>query len=346
LGFAVGWLRGLAARVDEVDVITMRRGRALLPSNVTIHSLGKERGASEPRRLATFYSELLQILAHRRPDAVFAHMTPTFAAMAFPFLRARDIPLTLWYAHAKGTSWKLRAAARAADTIVTPSMESFPLQSDRVVITGHGIDTDRFSPSSRGTVRRDEQSYTPRVISVGRVAPVKRLDVLIEAAARLGSVEGLSVEIVGPVLPGDEGYARRLRTMIDELSDGPSVSLMPPPTPDDLVSVYRSADVAVNVSDTDSVDKAGLEAMATEVPLVTSNRSLAAIVSAVDPQCVVAKGDPLALAEGLMRVLTMDSRSRAGLGVALRDVVVRDHSLDRLLDLLVTQVLFRPRQRH
>jgi hypothetical protein len=50
VGFVTGWLEALAARLRRVDVICPAQGRAALPQNVAVHSLGKERGTSKPRQ--------------------------------------------------------------------------------------------------------------------------------------------------------------------------------------------------------------------------------------------------------------------------------------------------------
>jgi glycosyltransferase involved in cell wall biosynthesis len=334
LGFAVGWLRALAARVERLDVVTMRGGRADLPANVRVRSLGKERGRSEPARAAVFYRELVDAL-RARPDACFAHMAALFAAMAGPLLRLRRVPLTLWYARAGSASRTLRVAARFATTVVTPSRESYPLPEGNVVVTGHGIDTQRFSPG-------EPPAEGFHVLTVGRVAPVKRLEVLIDAARVLRDGLGIgpfSVRVVGPVLPGDEGYAARLRASVADAGLDGVIELLGSATGEALVSLYREAHAFVNLSETDSVDKAALEAMACGVPVVTSNRSLGRIVGEVDARLAVPKGDAAGTAAALARLAAMGSAERAADGLRLREAVVRDHSLERLADRLVGEIL-------
>jgi glycosyltransferase involved in cell wall biosynthesis len=320
----------------------MRAGRVALPANVTVRSVGKERGWSEPRRAVEFYRALVALLPRRRYDAAFAHMAPLFAAMAGPLLRARRIPLTLWYARAGAAPPLLRLAAWWADSIVTPSRDSFPLAGDRVVVTGHGIDTTRFAPAP--------EAGPPagfHVVSVGRIAPIKRLEVLVDAVRLVRDerrVAALRVSLVGPVLDGDRAYAERLRRRIDEAGLADVVALAGPVRRAEIPDHYRAAGVAVNLSDTDSVDKAVIEAMACAVPTVSANRAVAPILEAVHPRLVVPKGDAPALADRLAWLAATDPAERAALGARLRAVAVRDHSLDRLVDLLVTEVLGRPRR--
>ena len=334
------WLQRLAARVDALDVLTMRAGRFALPGHVTVRSLGKERGWSEARRAVEFYRALGPLLARRRYDAAFAHMAPLFAAMAGPLLRVRRVPLTLWYARGGPAPLALRVAARWAETVVTPSRESFPLATAPVVVTGHGIDTARFRPAAAA-----DRAGSFRVVSIGRIAPVKRLERLVDAAGLWRDAGGggpLTVSLVGPVLDGDREYAERLRRRVAERGLAGVVGLPGPVPPSAVPECYRTADVAVNLSETGSVDKAPLEAMACGVPVVSANPAVVPILAGVEPRLVVPPGDAAALAGRLAWLAAIGAVDRAGLGARLRPVVVREHSLDRLVDRLVTDVLGRP----
>ncbi len=84
LGHTTAWVNALSRHCDEVTVITMTAGRIAVEGNVTVHSLRKERGYSEPRRLLRFYQLLFRVLRERRTDACFAHMAPLFATLFAP----------------------------------------------------------------------------------------------------------------------------------------------------------------------------------------------------------------------------------------------------------------------
>jgi glycosyltransferase involved in cell wall biosynthesis len=116
-----------------------------------------------------------------------------------------------------------------------------------------------------------------------------------------------------------------------------------PVAPGQVPSTYRAADVAVNVSETDSVDKAALEAMACGLPVVVTNRALAPIVGVADARCVAPPGDAGALAARLAWLAAASQAERSALGERLRAVVMRDHSLHRLTERLVGEALGRPR---
>lgn len=329
LGFCVGWLRALAARCDHVDVVTMRAGAHDLPANVRVHSLGKELGRSEARRAAELCRVLAGLLHRSRPDACLVHLAPVLAVLAAPALWCRRVPLTVWHTH-PAVPPVLAAAARVADTVVTADAGSFRGRARRVVVTGHGIDTTTFSPGPG-----PKPGAAATILAVGRVAPVKRFELLVDALERLGP--GPRARIVGPLGPGDAAYATSLRRRAAEVAPG-AVALVGAAPPAAVAQAYRDATVAVSLTAAGSFDKAALEAMACGVPLVTTNPALAT----VDPALLAPTDDAAGVASALAAVLARTAEDRRALGGRLRDHVVANHSLERLADLLVDEVLPRP----
>ena len=61
--------------------------------------------------------------------------------------------------------------------IFTASHLSFRLKSSKVVVTGHGIDTELFKPDHLRLNPKD-QRFNLRILSVGRIAPVKNYETL------------------------------------------------------------------------------------------------------------------------------------------------------------------------
>ena len=133
-----------------------------------VYSIGKERGWTEARRLVEFYRRLGLLLHEQTYDACFAHMQERFAVLAAPLLKLKHIPVTLWYTHPH-TPLALRAAIKTVDRVITADSSSCRIQTSKLLATGHGIDTDRFVPDFC-----DRSGF--RVVAVGRVTPIKRLE--------------------------------------------------------------------------------------------------------------------------------------------------------------------------
>src|SRR5215204_1966372 len=160
LGFASRWVEAIAERVDRVTVITMQAGRVDPPENVIVHSLGKERGWSEPRRAAAFYRYCARVIRASPPDVCFSHMIPVLSVLFAPIGRALRIPTLMWYAHG-ATPRELRIAERLVDRCITSTPEGFRIPSAKLHVLQQGIDVERLAPPAGGI---DHRSMT--IVSV------------------------------------------------------------------------------------------------------------------------------------------------------------------------------------
>lgn len=334
LGFTTAWLTELARHYARIDVITMATGRIALPDNVYVRSVGKEKGYGEPRRVWEFYRHLGAVLDEVDIEACFAHMIPHFAILARPLLRRRRIPIVLWYAHG-ATPWNLRASLPMVDLVATSSPGGFRIESDKVRILGQGIDSDRFRPVD-GYASPDR--FT--ALFVGRIGPVKRIDVALETLARLRELQPCRdpvLRVVGsPITPADRIYLDHLRRVAIEMGIQPHVVFETGHPYHAIHEVYRAAHAFINPGETGSVDKAGLEAMSSALPIVTSNEAFRDVLGPeLARRWVVPRRSPGIFAERLEEIAEMSAFERRSLGERLRGIVIRDHGLPRFVDRLV-----------
>jgi glycosyltransferase involved in cell wall biosynthesis len=329
-GVAIDWMLALAARVERLIVITHHAGRLPQLPNGVIYSMGRERGWSEPRRALTFYRLLARALWTARPAFCLAHMVPVSTLMAGPVLRAKGIPILQWYTH-RGTPWELRVATRFARHVLTATADSFRLDSPKVIVTGHGIPTERFTP---GPARAPNGTY--RVLTVGRLSPIKNVETILQAIALLRQ-RGMdvSLRIVGAArVAEDVAYERRLKEAVRALDLADAVAFSGPMDRDSLVDVYRQADVFVHACDS-GLDKAGLEAMSCGVPLVSSSTGFRELLEMSGRALTVSHGDPAALASRLQDVREMPDAERRDLGLRLRALVEEHHDMSRLIERII-----------
>jgi glycosyltransferase involved in cell wall biosynthesis len=310
LGFVPGWIRALSARVDKLFVLAGRVVATSLPPNVEVASLGKETGAWRVTRVTRFFRGLREAIQEGRADVIFAHMNPEYVLAAAPVTRA---PIVLWYTHPAVTR-RLKLAAKLARRIVTAAPESIRLKSDRIRVTGHGIDLALFptSPPPGGC----------RLLSVGRLDEIKGMDVVLRAAKALSAkYPGVAVTLVG------EGKERAsLEALARELGV-PAVFAGRVPYRE-VAAHYRACDVFVSAS-RGALDKAILEAMASSRPAVSCADAFAAFAPAA---LAFRPGDATGCAAAVSRVLESD-RSRAG--AEARALIEREHSLEALMGRLV-----------
>lgn len=332
LGFAARWIRELAQRVEFVHVITMRAGRAEMPCNVKIHSVGKERGYSEPRRAFEFYKILMSVLRKDHIDICFAHMMPLFTVLAGPVLKAKGIPIVTWYAHPSLT-WILRAAHHLSRQMLASVATAYPYRRDKLIAIGQGIDTKLFSPDA--AVPPEEP---PIVLCVGRLSPVKDLPTLLRATWLLRQTWDQPFRIVlvgGPGAPRDESHVRLLHEQISELGLENIVHFEPAVSMEKLPLWYRRCALYVNLTPTGSGDKVAWEAMSCGKLCVAANEGFRETFESYADRLLFRYGDAESLAARLRWALSLTNTERQRAGQYLREQVIKLHSLDGLAVKLV-----------
>lgn len=336
LGVTRDWVAALAARCAGVDVIATAAPAGLeSPPNVRVTSLGKERGASRAAQALN----LVQALAATVPraGAVFVHMVPRLAVIAFPFAATARRPLALWYAQG-GVDRFLRLAARLADQIMTPTRDSFPLAgaeiTRRIAVTGHGIDTRRYAPHTASSPDASDEPGGPalagtrRLLAVGRLSPSKRYDLLLDALSRLPD-RAWRLRIAGPPLyPSDLAHADALRRQAISLGIGERVQFAGAVPYAAMPGEYRGAWLLAHTSATGSLDKVVLEALACGTPVISTAPSSRTALGAISDLLSCPDDHPDAIAGALGVSLHWTAERRAALGAAGRAVVEREHSLD------------------
>lgn len=312
LGFFVRWIEEFAKRTEHIEVICLKEGKHELPANVRVHSLGKERSSAERTIFSrvAYAGRFLSLIWKLRNeyDTIFVHMNPEYVVLGGLFWRLWGKRCALWYTH-KSVDTKLRLAALLASIIFTASKESFRLPTQKLYIMGHGIDTEFFSPDS-SVVRTDW------ILSVGRLTKSKRHDLIIRAAARAN--RDLRIVGDGPERKNLEVLASALGARVHFLG-GLSQPL--------LRDEYRRAVVFVHTSETGSLDKTVLEALATDTPVITTSGAYQEF------PVLASEATPEAIAEALGRPQKADNRP---------EIIREKHSLQHLIPALV-EALQTPR---
>jgi glycosyltransferase involved in cell wall biosynthesis len=298
-----------------------------------VYSVGKERGFSERRRALEFYRLLRARLAAGSYAACFAHMMPLFAVMGAPLLKARGIPITLWYTH-RQPSRLLRLALAVSRRVVTAVPESFPIPTPKKRVIGHGIDTDLFAPKTASDTL-DPVSADGTAVQVARIAPIKHQAALIRAIATIPNMRAV---FVGAALDeAGAAYQRQLEQLARSLSAQDRVTFAGGLDRLGVRDAMRGATAAVNLSPPGLFDKAALESMAVGTPTIVSSAGFDDLLGEYAPALRIPDPeDDRALAGALQRVLGLSAPEREALGRALRARVVAAHSLDRLIPRLVS----------
>ncbi len=314
LGFFHRWIEEFAKHYEKVTVICLEQGIFSLPSNVKILSLGKEKKIGRIKYLFNFYKYIWQ--ERKNYGSVFVHMNPIYIILGGLYWHLEGKKIALWYTH-KQVDLKLKIAEKLTDTIFSASVESFRLPSSKLVVTGHGIDTDLFRP-------QDGEHEEFVILSVGRLAKTKNHHLLIEALAHLPQMAKpwKLLIIGGAIYPEDFIYQEDLLSLIKKFNLEDRITMTGSILPSGMVEYYQSADLLVNLSDTGSLDKVVLEAMACGLSIVSCNEAFAKILS----KDLFVEKDPTSISLAIVRALALSTNSQN------RDYIVANHNLVRLID--------------
>jgi glycosyltransferase involved in cell wall biosynthesis len=338
LGATVAKLKALAARCDELVVLTDRTGLHDLPPNCVIRTFG---AATRAGRGVRYLRALLPLLASRRPpDALIAHMCPIYLVLAAPFTKLRRVPTVLWYTH-WAVHRTLRLATALADVALSVDRRSFPLDLPKVSGIGHGIDVAQFAPRASASSNGGEPL---RLLALGRTSPTKSFDTAIRACAQLRR-EGvaLTLDIHGPSMTEEErGHRLELQRLIEDEGVADAVRLLDPVPRVAVPELMRAADAVVNTTlgqtSGGALDKVVYESAASGVPVIACNPHFDDFLGNLPLELRFRSADSVDLARVLGAFARAEPEHRDEAGRELRRRVEAGHSVDSWADGVVATV--------
>jgi len=207
-----------------------------------------------------------------------------------------------------------------------------PAQWPKVGLVRMGVDTCRFRPAD---VPTDRPAGAPlRILTVGRLVPVKGIPLLVDAVAALNA-QGTPAELT---IVGGGPLREELTAGIAARGLEDAVHLLGPVSQEHLPELYRQADVFCLPSFNEGIPVVLMEAMATGLPVVTTAiTGIPELVQHRRTGLLVTPGRADQLADALAE-LAADPALVRELGTQARAAVVRDHDPEangrRLLALL------------
>lgn len=320
LCFFLGWLREFGRECEKVTVIAQRTGEYDLPDNVEALSLRKESGLPVWRQIIRAWRLMW---SHRKNyDAVLVHMTPIWIVLGAPIFFVLRKRMYLWY-EIKTARWPLRVALRLVKKVFSASPGGMPLKTPKSVLTGHGVDTEMFTP---GTAERDPK----RIVTVSRITRAKRHDNMLRAFAALP--QEYSFDIVGvTVTDEDKKTESSIRSLANSMGVSDRVRFATVPD-EELVDILQKSTLFLHASEGTSLDKAPLQAMACGCLVVTSSP----VVKPHVPEAC--RANPENMAEVAKKLLAMSAQDQDVMRRELRSIIEREHSLPKLIERLMGEM--------
>ena len=196
----------------------------------------------------------------------------------------------------------------STDEEVDQLVRYYGADPERVEIIPPGVDHHVFRPGDRVDARRHLRlGSNPVVLFVGRIQPLKGVDLAVRALAELRDTDAELVVVGGPSGPDGVHEQDSLHKLVAELGIEHRVRFVDPQPHESLVRWYRAADVCVVPSRTESFGLVALEAAACGTPVVAANvGGLRALVDHDETGYLVDSRDPSDFADAIERVLRGD----------------------------------------
>lgn len=335
-GFVIDWLQELALKVTKLVVICQEEGEwPNRPANTVVYSLGKDLGYSKIRQFINF--QFLAIKLMSGVAGVLAHMMPLFGILAGPWCKIFKKKLVQWYAH--GTvDWRLKLADFWVDAYITSSMDGLRLKTKKPVqVIGQGINVKFFVPKSSDNPQT-LQNKKFKILSVGRISPTKNLDMLIKAAEDLQLNEfemrdKILLQIIGgPGKPEQATYMKALEEEVKSKKLNNVIDFLGPLSRAEILSYYQNCDLFINLSETGSLDKAVLEAMACGSLVLTSNEAYKDILP---PELFLQDRNVQTVAQKIKEIYKLPEVAKKELATLLRQEVVANHNLENFVKKII-----------
>jgi colanic acid/amylovoran biosynthesis glycosyltransferase len=186
--------------------------------------------------------------------------------------------------------------------------------------------------------RKQDKKF--RIISVGRISPIKNLDILIEAADILRNKNfNFEIEIIGAsAVESDKKYFEKLKKIIEEKNLTNIVKFIGSVPYKDIVGHYAQADLSVNLCPTGGMDKAVLESMACGIPVIVFNKTFSGMMAGYESRLILENKDKAELAKKIKDIIVLDERQREEIGLKLRHEVEEKHNLSKLVKTIINHL--------
>lgn len=324
LGFFHEWIKALAAQFEYVTVICLESGSHDLPANVQVFSLGKEKGLSKFHYLKNFYTLISQ--KRNEYDAVFVHMNEEYVLLAGWLWRMWGKKIVLWRNHVKGNVLT-RLAIHLANTVLCTSPHSFTAQYKKTSICAAGIDTDFFTLS-----KHQDLNGPLKILVLGRISRVKNIHVILQGLQKLENISFVCTVVGSPITPDDQVYYNELRKQFAELLANNVVRFVGDCTHAQTKEFFQSHDMYVNATNSGSLDKTIIEAMASGCLPIMANESFKNwLPKDVCDKIIFKENDPGVLAGRLVSLVQLGEDERARVRNELRNWVEKEQSLEKLM---------------
>lgn len=331
LAGTIRWIKAFANKpeVKYVKVITLRKGEFILPKNVSVVSI---KSKNRLFTLWNFYKEIILSLLDKM-DCFFIYQGGPYPVLLLPFKWLFRKPIFQWKAHPY-ISWSMRFYAKYCNTkTFTSTPSAFPLKLDKKIkVVGQGIDVHQFQINI--------SKKKGDLVTIGRISPIKRIEEMLYMLAycRDKYRKFYKLDIYGPVLEKDKSYKQQLERLLKEL-DLLGLVRFHGPVKHEQVPLILSRYKLFLFFCRSALGRSTVEAMACGLPVLSTNPCVAEILpEKLKKILIVPRDNPEVQAQKLIHILLMSQEELYKIGKALRDIVLRHHNIEALVDKILSEI--------
>jgi glycosyltransferase involved in cell wall biosynthesis len=323
-GHSLDWIRAISGKVNSLEVIAVHLENAPrnFGNNVHFSELG---GGSFSKRIKGFFKLIhfgfVASFGERNQTVVIYHMLKEPGVIIGALLKLAKVHQILWYSHS-ANSIALKLTNCLVDQVFTPTINSYPIQSKKLRIIGHGIDSEKFN-----VLNAPKENQRDGIISVGRISRIKKLESLIFAMANINE----DVNFIGPIF--DEEYSKSLLNMSHEFQV--NLKLSGPKSYEQIQSIFLNSEMCYTGSPK-TLDKSAVQAAMCGCFVVSNEISVLDAVGMTQIWQNLGFKCPPELNVQIRELLKISQSERVQLRNVLAEISTKRHGLERLTEELLS----------
>lgn len=310
LGFFHDWIKEFSKHFEFITTICLEKGNYELPSNVKVLSLGKEKindqSAINNQQFFIKFKYIIRFWSYiwkerKNYDAVFVHMNEEYILLGGLLWSLMGKKVYMWRNHHAGT-FLTDLAGFFCKNVFCTSKFSYTAKYKKTILMPVGIDISLFS--DKEDVSREQNS----ILFLGRIAPIKKPDLLIRALTIIRD-RGITfrASVYGDPLPKDRVFYQSLKDLVSKNRLDNQIMFYEGIPNEKTVLVYNKHEIFVNLSTSGMYDKTIFEAMACGCLILASNKNLYGLI----PDLYVFKeGDLNQLTEKIIEILNLSEEDK------------------------------------
>ena len=167
-----------------------------------------------------------------------------------------------------------------------------------------------------------------KLLSIGRISPVKNIEILIEAVNILLEKDfNFSLNIYGDVLKKDKKYFKKIKKLAINLTENKKIIFNSPIANFQTPKIYNKYNLFINLTTSGSFDKTILEAMACKSLVLVCNKSLG---DNFPKNFLFKENNAKDLADKIIKIFSLSNEELKSYSNKFRQYVVDNHSLKLL----------------